>query len=169
MAGDSIVGDIIEIEHTDDHTATTPVWNLVGKTTDQVEVSPNTSTTDQRVHGSNQRDKAATDEAWEIAFTADIVTGTAQLETLDAIDTSTYELKGSVDSNDTGNTADAIQITVYEDQAAKDAGTVKWQIATSDYLLVIGSGQLTVEDYSTRDWTIHSRMRPIRIDAGGSL
>lgn len=166
---DSIVGDIIEIEHTDDHTVTSPTWNLVGKTTDQVEVSPNTSTTDQRVHGSKQRDKAATDEAWEIAFTADIVTGTAQLETLDAIDTSTYELKGSVDSDDTGNTADAIQISVYEDEAAKASNTVKWQVATSDYLLVVGSGQLNVEDFSTRDWTIHSRQRPIRIDAGGSL
>jgi len=169
MPGDSIVGGIIEIEHTDDYTASTPTWTLVGKTTDTVEVSPNTSVSDQRIHGSEQREKAATDEAWEISFTADIVTGTAQLESLGAIDSSTYELKGSVDSRNTGNTGDALQITVYEDQAAKDAGTVKWQVATSDYLLVVGSGTVDVEDFSTRDFTIHSREAPIRIDAGGSL
>lgn len=169
MAGDSIVGDIIEIEHTDDHTVASPAWNLVGKTTDTVEVSPNTSVSDQRVHGSKQRDKRATDEAWEIGFVADIITGTAQLETLGVIDTTTQELKGSVDSDETGNTADAIQITVYANQADKASDTPKYQLATSDYLLVVGSGTLDVGDYSTRDFTIHSRQRPIRIDAGGSL
>ena len=110
-----------------------------------------------------------TDEAWEIAFTANIITGTAQLETLDVIDTSNYELKGYADSDETGNTADALQVSVYEDEAAKSSDTVKWQVATSDYVLVVGSGTIDVEDYSTRDFTIHSRVRPIRIDAGGSL
>lgn len=168
-AGRSIVGDIIEIEHTDDHTASSPTWNLVGKTTDQIEVNPNTSVADQRLQDSLQRDKHATDEAWEVGFTANIVTGTAQLETLGAIDTTTYELKGFVDSNETENTGDAIQVTVYDNEADKTSDTPKWQIATSDYVLVIGSGSIDVEDYSTRDFTIHSRMRPIRIDAGGSL
>lgn len=169
MPGETIVGGIIEIEHTDDHSIADPTWTLVGKTTDTVEVSPNTSTADQRVHGSTQRDKAATDEAWEIAFTADIVTGTAQLEALGAIDTTTYELKGHVDSRETGNANDALQITVYEDEEAKSSGTPKWQIATSDYLLIVESGTVDVEDFSTRDFTIHSRERPVRLDAGGSL
>jgi hypothetical protein len=168
-SGQSIVGDIIEIEHTVDHTATEPTYNLVGKTTDSVSLSPNTNTTEQRVTNELQLDKAATSEGWEVGFTADIVTGTAQLETLGAIDTTSYELKGHVDSRETDNIADAIQITVYETEADRDAGTPKWQVATSDYLLVVDSGELSVEDYSTRDFVIHSRMRPIRIDAGGTL
>lgn len=169
MAGDSIVGDIIEIEHTDDHTASSPTYDLVGKTTDAVEMSPNTEVADERQHASFQRDKTATSEAWEIAFAADVVTGTAQLEALDLIDTSTYELKGHVDSRETSNANDAIQITVYDNEGDQASDTVKWQVATDDYVLVVGSGSVQVEDYSTRDFTIHSRIRPIRIDAGGTL
>lgn len=168
-SGRSIVGDIIEIEHTDDHTVASPTWNLVGKTTDTVEISPNVDVAEARRQGSKQKDKAATGEGWEIGFTGEIVTGTAQLETLGLIDTSSYELLGSVDSRETGNTGDAIQITVYDNEADKSADTPKWQSATSDYVLVAGSGELSVEDFSTRDFTIHSRMRPIRIDAGGTL
>ena len=166
---DTIVGGIIEIEHTDDHTVASPTWTLVGKTTDTVEVSPNTETTSQRDHSSTQQEKTSVSEAWEIGFTANVVTGTAQLETLGVIDTATYELQGSADSRETGNTADAIQITVYEDEAAKAAGTPKWQVATTDYLLQVESGEVSVEDFSTRDFTLHSRKRPVRIDAGGSL
>lgn len=169
MAGDSIVGGIIEIEHTDDHTASSPTWDLIGKTTDAVEMSPNTETADERQHASMQRDVAATSEAWEISFTADVVTGTAQLEALGAIDTNSYELKGHVDSRETGNNADAIRITVYENEADAQSGTEKWQVATDDYLLLVGSGTVQVEDYSTRDFTIRSRIRPIRLDAGGTL
>lgn len=165
----SIVGDIIEIEHTDDYTVASPTWNVVGKTTDSVEVAPNVDVAEARRQGSNQKDKAATGEGWEIGFTADIVTGTAQLETLGAIDTTNYELKGSVDSRESSATAPALQVTIYDNEADKSSGTVKWQIATSDYLLIVGSGELTVEDFSTRDFTIHSRMRPIRKDAGGTL
>lgn len=167
--GNTLIGDIIEIEHTDDHTASSPTWDLVGKTTDSVEISPNTETASQRPHSSRQQDKAAISEAWEIAFAANIVTGTAQLETLGAIDSNSYELQGSVDSNETENTGDALQVTIYEDEAAKSSDTIKYQLATTDYLLVIGSGEISVEDFSTRDFTIHSRERPIRLDAGGTL
>lgn len=169
MAGDSIVGGIIEIEHTDDVTATDPSWDLIGKTTDTVEISPNTEVADERQHGSMQRDKSATSEAWEIAFTADVVTGTAQLEALGVIDTDDYTMKGHVDSRETGNTGDALRVTVYENESDAQSGTEKWQIGTTDYLLVVGSGTVQVEDYSTRDFTIHSREQPIRIDAGGTL
>ena len=166
---DKIVGDIIEIEHTPDHTASSPTWTLVGATTDTVEVSPNTETTSGRDHSSKQQDKSAISEAWEIAFTRNIVTGVAQLQTLGLIDDSTYELKGSVDTRNSSNTADAIQITVYADEAAKSAGNAKYQIATSDYLLQAEAGELSVEDFSTQDFTVHSRERPKRLDAGGSL
>jgi hypothetical protein len=168
-SGRSIVGDLIEIEHTDDHTASSPTWNIVGKTTDTVELAPNTDVAEQRLTADRQMDKTATTEAWEIGFSADVVTGTAQLETLDVIDTSSYELQGYADSRETGNTADALQVTVYDNEADKASDTVKWQVATSNYLLQVGGGELAVEDYSTREFTIHSRMRPIRIDAGGSL
>ena len=169
MAGDSIVGDIIVIEHTVDHTVASPTWNVVGKTTDSVEISPGTSTANQRLTEKVQEEVKAVSEAWEIGFSANIVTGTAQLETLGAIDTTSYELKGYVDSDETGNTADAIQITVYENEADQASDTPKWQVATSDYLLVVGSGTVSVEDYSTRDFTVHSRQPPVRIDAGGTL
>lgn len=169
MAGDSIVGDIIVIEHTDDHTASSPTWDVVGKTTDTMTLSPNTSTAEERHTDSFQMDKTATSEAWTIGFTADIVTGTAQLETLGVIDTTDYELLGYVDTRESENTADAIQITVYETQADQQSDTPKYQVATTDYMLQVESGELSVDDYSTRDFTIHSRIRPIRIDAGGTL
>lgn len=166
---DSLVGDIIDIEHTDDHTASTPTWNKVGKTTDTVEISPNNEVAERRHHEDKQMDKTAVSESWEITFSSDIVTGTAQLETLDLIDTTTYELKGSADSRETGNTADAITITAYDSEADKEAGTVKWELGTSDYVIVVDSGELAVEDYSTREMIIHSREPPIRLDAGGSF
>ena len=166
---DSIVGDIIEIEHTDDHTASSPTWNLVGKTKDTVEMSPETEVADARHHGEFNRDKTATSEAWELSFSADIVTGTAQLETLGLIDTSSYELRGHVDSDETSNANDAVSITVYDNESDRDDGTVKWEAATDDYVIVVDSGEVATEDFSTREFVIHSRRRPIRLDAGGSL
>lgn len=168
-SGQPIVGDLIEIEHTDDHTATTPTWNIVGKTQDTVDLSPDVNIAEQRLTAEFATDKSATSETWTIGFSADIVTGTAQLETIGIVDTSTYELKGYVDSRETGNTADAIQVTVYDNEADKASDTVKWQIGTSNYIIEVGDGELSVDDYSTRSFTIHSRMRPIRLDAGGSL
>jgi hypothetical protein len=166
---DTLVGDIIDIEHTDDHTASTPTWNKVGKTTDTMEIAPNVETASRRHHEDFQMDKAAVSEAWEITFSADIVTGTAQLETVDLIDTSSYELQGYADSRESGNTADAITITGYASEADKASSTVKWELGTSDYLITVGTGELNVEDFSTREFVIHSRVEPVRLDAGGSL
>ncbi|MDT3434687.1 hypothetical protein [Haloarcula sp. 1CSR25-25] len=166
---ETLVGDIIEIEHTDDHSASTPTWNKVGKTKDTVEIAPETEVADVRHHEDFQRDKTATSEAWEISFAADIVTGTAQLETIDLIDTSTYELKGYADSRETGNTADAITITVYDNEADQADNTVKHEVGTTDYVIIADSGEMAVEDYSTREFVIYSRERPVRLDAGGSL
>jgi hypothetical protein len=168
-SGQPIVGDLIEIEHTDDHTASTPTWNIVGKTVDTVDLSPNTDIAEQRRTGEFALDKSAVSGAWEIGFGADIVTGTAQLETLDLIDLSTHELREYVDSRETGNTADAVRVTVYDNEADQASGTVKWQVGTSNYIIEVGDGELSVDDYSTREFVIHSRMRPIRLDAGGSL
>lgn len=166
---ESLVGDIIEIEHTDDHTAGTPVWNKVGKTKDTVEVSPNTEVAEIRHHESYAMDKAPVSESWEIGFSADIVTGTAQLETLGLIDTNNYELLGSVDSREGTNTADAITVTVYATEADASAGNVKYEIGTNDYIIAVDTGEIGVEDFSTREMVIHSRIRPIRLDAGGTL
>lgn len=168
---ESLVGDIIEIEHTDDHTATTPQWDLVGKTKDTVEVSPNTEVAEVRHHGQYAMDKAPVSESWEIGFSTDIVTGTAQLQTLGLINETTQELKGSADSREGGGTAEAIRITVYatEEDAAAGAGSEKYQLATPDYIIAVDTGEIGVEDFSTREIVVHSRVRPIRLDAGGSL
>jgi hypothetical protein len=166
---ETLVGDIIDIEHTDDHTASTPTWNKVGKTTDAMEIAPNVETASRRHHEDFQMDKAAVSEAWEITFSSSIVTGTAQLETVDLIDTSSYELQGYADTRESGNAADAITMTAYASEADKASGTVKWETGTSDYLLTVGSGEVNVEDFSTREFVIHSRVPPVRLDAGGSL
>ena len=164
-----LVGDIIDIEHTDDASATDPTWNLVGKTTDTVEIASNVEVADSRIHANFQREQAATSAAWEIGFSAHVVTGTAQLETLGLIDTNSYELQSYVDSRETGNTQDALKITVYDSAADKSSGTVKWDLGTSDYVLVQETANVQVEDYSTRDFTIYSRIKPIRLEAGGSF
>lgn len=169
MPGDTIVGGIIVIEHTDDHTASTPTWDKVGKTTDTVEIEPNPETADRRHHGSRQLDKRNTSEAWEISFSASILTGSAQLETLDLIDTSTYEYQAYADSDETSNTADALRVTVYENKSDEQSDTPKWQVATDDYLLNVDSSEVDVEDFATREFVIHSRTRPVDIEAGGSL
>lgn len=166
---DTLIGDIIDIEHTDDHTASSPTWNKVGKTKDTVEISPNNEVAEVRHHEDKQMDKTATSESWEVSFSSDIVTGTAQLETVDLIDTTTYELKGSADSRETGNTADAITITAYDSEADKSNNTVKWELGITNYVIVVDSGELAVEDYSTRELVIHAREPPVRLDAGGSL
>jgi len=166
---DTLVGDIIDIEHTDDHTASTPAYNRVGKTFDTVEIAANVETAERRYHEDFQMDKAAVSEAWEITFSADIVANEAQLKTLDLIDSSSYEIQGYADTRESANTADAITITAYASEADKASNTVKWKLGTSDYLLTVGSGEVNIEDQSTRDFLIESRVPPIRLDLGGSL
>lgn len=166
---ESLVGDIINIEFTDDHTASTPVWNLVGKTKDAVELSPNTETAEARHHDNYAMDKSAVSEAWVIAFAADVVTGTAQLETMDLIDTSTYELKGNADSRELSAANPAMRVTVYATEADADADNVKYRVATDDYIIISTGSEIGVEDFATRELEIHSRVAPTRLDAGGSL
>lgn len=166
---DSLVGDIIEIEKTDDYTATDPTWNVVGKTTDTVEVNSGTETAESRVHGQYAQLVNAISELWEIGFLAHVVTGTAQLEALGVIDTTDYDLKGHVDSQEETGTNPAIKITAYASEADQASGTVKWDLATYDYLLVTGTASVQVEDYSTRDFTLYSRHRPLRLEAGATF
>jgi hypothetical protein len=165
----SLVGDIIEIEFTDDYDATDPTWNVVGKTTDTVEFSPGVETADSRIHSQFSRVVNAVSELWEISFSAHVVTGTAQLESLELIDTNNYELKGYADSRESDATNPAVKITAYANEADQSSGTVKWDLGTHDYLIVDGGAGLNVEDYSTRDITIYSRVRPIRLEAGGTF
>lgn len=165
----SLVGDIIEIEKTDDHTATDPTWDVVGKTTDTVEISSGTETAESRVHGQYAQLVNAISELWEISFSAHVVTGTAQLEALGLIDTTDYDLKGHVDSQETGDTAPAIKVTAYANEADQSSGTVKWDLATYDYLLITETANVQVEDYSTRDFTLFSRHRPLRLEAGATF
>jgi hypothetical protein len=165
----SIVGDIIEIEHTADHTPQSPQWNLIGKTHDTVELSPNVEVAERRHHESKHTDKSATMEAWEISFSKDIVAGTAALEELGLLDSSSYAYQGFADTRETGNAADALMISVYENDSERQSNNPMWQVATADYLLLVDTGELAVEDYSTYEMVIHSREAPTDINAGGSL
>ena len=163
--GRTIVGDIIDIEHCEDLTATEPTWDLVAKTQDTVETSPNTEVADTRLHERFNLEKSATSEAWEISFSALIETGPGQLQVLGLL-TDNYEEAGHVDSRDT---AEALRITIYADQAAKDAGEYKYRTGIEDYLLVHDGGEVPADDYSSISFVIHSRHRPIRLGLGGSF
>jgi len=165
----SLVGDVIEIELTDDHTATDPTYNVVGKTTDTVEITPNAEVADSRIHGQFARVQNVVSESWELSFAAHVVTGTAQMEALGLIDTTNYELLGFADSREMSASAPALKITAYATEADQSSGTVKWDLATNDYIIVDEGAGIQVEDYSTRDLTVYSRIRPIRLEAGGSL
>lgn len=164
--GQTIAGGIIDIEHCEDVTATAPTWNLVAKTQDTVELSPNAENVDARVHEKFNLEKDVVSEAWEIAFSALLVTGPGQLQTLGLL-TDDFREKGHADAPETDT--QAIQITVYDDQAAKDAGEVKYQVASTNYVLMHDGGEIAVDDYSTVSFVIHSRERPIRVDLGGTL
>jgi len=166
---ESLVGDIIEIEFTDDHTASTPTWNKVGKTKDTVELSPNTDIAEVRHHDAYAMDKSPVTESWEIGFSADVVTGTAQLETMGLIDTNNYELKGNADSRELSASNPAMRVSVYATQADADNDTEKYRVATDDYIIIADSAEIGVEDFSTRELEVHSRERPTRLDAGGTL
>jgi len=166
---ESLVGDIIEIEFTDDHTASTPTWNLVGKTKDTVEVSPNTEVAESRRHGRYAMDKSPVSEAWIIAFSSDIVTGTAQLETMGLYDTTTDQIKGNADSRELSASNPALRVSVYATQNDATNDNPKWRAGTDDYIIIADSAEIGVEDFSTRELEVHSRERPTRLDAGGTL
>jgi hypothetical protein len=161
-----IVGDIIIIEVTDDITATAPTWNVVGSTTDSIEPSSEAEVQDSREHGEYNLQKDASSEAWEIAFTANILTGPAQLQALGLL-TDNFAVKGSHDPGRDGTAA--IRITVYQDQAAYDAGNFKYRLGTDNYLIIQDGGEMNVDDYSTVSFVIHSRRRPVRLGLGGTL
>lgn len=166
--GQPLVGDLIEIEHTDDYTATTPTWNIVGHTTDTVEPSPNVETADIRQHGEFLMDVAAVSEAWETTFSKKIVTGNGALDILGLLG-SNSELIGSHDTREGSSAAEALRVSIYATAADRAAGTVKYRLGLQDYVLARGDGEIATEDFSTVEMTIYSRMRPIRIDLGGSL
>ena len=161
-----IVGDIIIIETCEDVTADAPTWTVVGSTTDSIEMSPNTEIGDSREHGSFQLEKDATSEAWEIAFTANVLSGPAQLQALGML-TDNFEMRGHYDPGRDGT--EAIRITVYADQAAYDAGNYKAQIGTDNYVLAHDGNELNVDDYSTVSFVVHTRRRPIRLGLGGTF
>lgn len=164
-----LVGDLIEIEHTDDYTATAPVWDIVGHTTDTVEPSPNVETAEIRQHGEFLMDVAAVSEAWETTFSKKIVSGNGALDILGLMGSSNNTLQGYYDTREGNKTGEALRISVYANADDRDSGTTKYQLGLKDYLLSRGDGEIAVEDFSTVEMTVFSRARPIRIDLGGTL
>lgn len=158
-----LVGDILELEQTDDVNATAPTWNVVAHTADSVELSPNTENAEMRQHESEQMDKAAVSEAWELSFSKKFLTGSAGLSTLHLLGPNN-ELKGSADTRKMAANAPALRVTAYASREDRDAGNVKWQVQTDNYLLIRGSGELNVEEFALIEFVIHSRARPVRTD-----
>ncbi|EMA42658.1 hypothetical protein [Halococcus saccharolyticus] len=161
-----IVGDIIVIETTDDHTATAPTWTVVGSTTDSIEMSPNAEIADNREHGDFILQKDPVSEAWEISHAANMLTGPAQLQALGLLTEDNKE-RGTYDPGRDGN--EAFRISVYADQAAYDAGDYKAQIGASNYVVAHDGGEINVDDYSTISIVWHLRQRPVRLGLGGTL
>ena len=161
-----IVGDIIVIETTDDHTATAPTWTVVGSTTDSIEMSPNAEIADSREHGDFILQKDPASEAWEVSHAANMLTGPAQLQALGLL-TSDNKERGTYDPGRDGT--EAFRITVYADQAAYDAGNFKARIGASNYVVAHDGGEINVDDYSTLSVVWHLRQRPVRLGLGGTL
>ena len=166
---ESVAGDIIEIEHTDDTTATAPTFTLIGRTADTIELSPNAETADRRHHGSLQLDKAVTSEAWEITFSKDVTISVGGEEALGLYDATTGEMRGHYDTRTGTGANEAIQITVYENETQRSAGTVKYQLGIDEYIVVADSAELAVDDFSTSELVIHALTRPKRLDQDGTL
>lgn len=163
-----LVGDLIEIEHTDDYSASSPTWNVVGHTTDSVEPSPNVSTAEIRQHGEFMMDQNAVSEAWETSFSKKITSGPGALDILGLLGPN-KQLYGYHDTNEGTAVAEALRVSVYATAEARAAGTVKYQLGFTDFILMRGDGEITVEDFSTVEMTILGRARPVRLDLGGTL
>lgn len=166
---DSVVGDIIEIEHTDDYEASTPTWTLVGKTTDTIEIAPNVEIADSRIHEQFVRDKAASSSAPEVTFSRHIVSPPGTMEALHLQDTTDYEMSFYSDTRQNDTNAEALRITVYDSEADRDADNVKKQWAFPAYILLVDSGEIAIEDFSTWEMVLHCLTEPIDLSAGGSL
>lgn len=163
-----LVGDLIEIEHTDDYSATAPTWDIVGHTTDTVEPSPNVETAEIRQHGEFLMDVAAVSESWQITFSKKIVSGNGALDILGLL-SSNDELLGYYDVREGSASNEALRISVYANADDLDSGTAKYQLGLKDYLLIRGDGEMAVEDFSTIEFTTYARLRPVRLDLGGTL
>ncbi|MFD1515665.1 hypothetical protein [Halomarina rubra] len=166
---DAIAGDIIEIEHTDDTSASTISWTLVGRTADTIEMSPNAETADRNLHGQFQLDKVVTSEAWEVTFSRDVTVPTASMEALGLYDSSNGEVRGHYDSRTGAATNEALQISVYENEQQRSSGSAKAQYGIDEYIIVVDSSELATDDFSTTEMVVHALTRPKRLDADGTL
>lgn len=166
-----IVGGIIEIDHTDDYTADgtgSPTWNLVAHTADEIELAPNVETAEIRQHGKTIMDVAAVSEAWELTFSKKITSGAAGFEVLNLINDE-FELKGSHDTRSGSAPAEAIRISHYDSDAARQAGNADFQLGIIDYVITRSSSTLSPEEFALSETTTYIREKPVRIDLGGTL
>ena len=85
------------------------------------------------------------------------------------IDTNNYELNGNADSRELAAANPAVRVSVYATEADASSGNEKYRVATDDYIIIAPSAEIGVEDFATRELEIHSRIRPTRLDAGGTL
>lgn len=163
-----IVGGIIEIDHTDDYNASSPTWNLVAHTADEIELSANTETAEIRQHGNFAMDVSAVSEAWELTFSKKITTGAAGFEVLNLISPA-YEMKGSYDTREGATGAEAIRISHYNSDEERKAGNADYRLGIIDYAITLESSTLSPEEFALAETTTYIRERPVRMDLGGTL
>lgn len=166
---EALSGDIIEIEHTDDTTASTPTWTLIGRTTDTIELSPNVESDQSRLHESKQLDEAVVSEAWELSFSRHVTTTVAGLTALGLYDDTNGELKGSYDSRVGSENNPALQISVYENDAQRQASDAKYQLGIDEYIVKHDGAEIDPEGFASMGLVVRSLSRPKRLDQDGTL
>lgn len=148
----TVVGDIIDIEHSTDGGST---YSVIGKTRGTVSINPNNSLAESSQHSSLQQDKDPVSEAWTIEFENRIVSDLGGLEEAGLYSSGDSELVGSAVSGST----EQIRITIYENEADKTGGTIKMAFETTDYIAELTSLDVEEDDYSIAGITIHSLER----------
>lgn len=167
-----IVGGIIEFDHTDDYTAASTggsvTWNLVAHTADEIELDPGVETAEIRQHGKEVMDVSSVSEAWELTFSKKVTTGAGGFSILHLL-TDAFEMAGSHDTRESSAKAEALRISHYPNDAARQTGDADYRMGIIDYNITRDTQTLTPEEFSLAETTTYIRERPVRMDLGGTL
>lgn len=167
-SADKLVGPLVDLEVTDDHTATTVSWTKVAYLADSIELSPNAEIADQNDFEARVLDKSAVSEAWEQTFSKNVTVVEAGLQALGLLDDN-YRMQGSVDTRHMTATAPAIRFSAYQTEEDMANDSPGWQLGCEDYVIARGDTEINPDDYSLGEYTLHYRRQPVRLDLGGSL
>ena len=155
----TVSGGIIDIEHCPDTTASTPTYNVVGKTRGTVSWSPNTNVAESsNDHDSKHADRKAVGEAWEVGFEGKILSTLGGLEELGLYDSTAQEFAGSEDV-ETGDNEE-FRVSVYADASEKSSDNPEMRLTVSDYLVLLSDLSMEPDGFHTWECTLHARETP---------